>query len=151
MNDTRAVVFSVGSRLGALPIEHVDEVMRPLPLERLQNEHPFAAGASLIRGRPVPVLDVETLFGEVAAGNIGRFITVRVGSRLVALAVTRVIGVWDAHSLGLGEVPPLLESAAAGAIEAVGCLDEQLLTVLNAGRIIPEALWAELDARGSIS
>lgn len=151
MSDMKAVVFSVGPRIAALPVEHVEEVMRPLPLERLKSEQPFAAGVAFIRGRPVPVIDVESLFGDVPAENINRFITVRVGSRAVALAVSNVLGVWDEHSLDLQEVPPLLEGAAAGAIEAVGRLDEQLLTLLHTGKLVPEELWNELEAPVPVS
>lgn len=122
--------------------------MRPLPVERLASEQQFADGIALIRGAPVPVLNVEALFGDVPAGNVSRFITIRVGNRAVALAVSAVLGVRDLHRLELSAVPPLLDGAVAGAVEAVGRLDNKLLMVLQTSRLVPEELWAELDAHG---
>lgn len=151
MTDTRALIFSAGSRIGALPIGYVEEVMRPLPVERLASEQSLADGVALIRGAAVPVLNVEVLFGEAAKSKINRFITVRVGDRWVALAVSAVLGVRDMQEIDAGAVPPLLQDVAAGAVETVGRLDEQLLTVLQTSRLVPDELWAELDARGAHS
>src|ERR1039458_3558579 len=85
----------VHGRRCALPLEHVVETMRPLPIGPLAGAPPGVSGLAVIRGAPVPVVDLSRLFSsdvgyiEVAPT---RFVTVRVGQRVVALAVDRVEG-----------------------------------------------------------
>ena len=44
--------------LAALPLEHVVETMRPLPVEPLGDAPRFILGLSIVRGEPIPVVDV---------------------------------------------------------------------------------------------
>ena len=45
----------------ALPLVHVLEVMRPLPLEKVEPAPAFLLGLAVIRGEPLPVVDVAAL------------------------------------------------------------------------------------------
>jgi len=128
----------VGARLCALPLENVVETMRPLPIEPAPHSAPFVLGVSLIRGAPVPVLDVGPMLDAGAAGR-GRLVTVSIAGRLVALAVDDVLGVRTVEPGGLSPVPPLLQ-AAGDMVAALGALDAELLFFLHAVRIPPEAL-----------
>jgi purine-binding chemotaxis protein CheW len=122
----------------ALPVEHVRETMRPLPIVPLTSEAPaFVKGISIIRGEPIPILDPCRLFNGRESCP-GRFVTIRVGSRTVALVVDEVIGIQIIGSASLASLPPLLQHARAEAICAIGKLDVELLTVLNTASLLPE-------------
>jgi chemotaxis signal transduction protein len=41
----------VGGRFSGLPLEHVVEVMRPLPLEQVAEAREFVRGMSIVRGK----------------------------------------------------------------------------------------------------
>lgn len=131
-----------GARLCALPIETIVETMRRLPVEPLARAQPFVLGMSVVRGAPVPVVDVAALLGERAA-NPERLVTLRVGERMVALALDEVLGLRDISGAA---VPPLLQDAAGEVVAAIGALDAELLLVLNTARAIPEAVLDALAA-----
>lgn len=138
-----SVVCRVGSCLCALPVAHVDETMRPLPVEPLAGTHPFILGVAIIRGVPTPVVDAGLLLGAGAVPSPKRFVALRVAERRVALAVDAVVGVRALPADSLAALPPLLQDA--GTVSAIGTLDSGLLLVLRGGRIVPESMWALLD------
>jgi purine-binding chemotaxis protein CheW len=148
-----AFIVTAGACACAIPVQHVVETMRPLPIERIPGAPAFVRGVSVIRGMPVPVVDLNTLLspGASSSASCGRFVIIRVGVRRIALAVERVVGLKELDETQIGEMPPLLHDLGADLVEAIGTDDAQLLIVLRASRIIPEEIWATLalgpDAR----
>jgi len=145
-----ALFCRVGSCLCALPLEHVVETMRPMPVEPLAGTTPLVSGLAIIRGAPVPVLQAGKLLGAESVTPC-RFVTVRVGKRQVALAVDSVLGVGALPRGSLHELPPLLRDAGSEAISWIGALDADLLLVLRSARLVPEDLWSQLGPEGSRS
>jgi purine-binding chemotaxis protein CheW len=133
----------VQARLCALPIENVLEIMRPLPIERLAGVPRFVRGLAVIRGAPMPVIDASCLLGGVET-TPSRFVTMKAGERLVALAVDSVLGIRSIPAGSLRELPPVFRDAATGVVSAIGALDAQLLLVLQSARLVPDDLWASL-------
>lgn len=136
-----------GGRLCALPIGQVVETMRPQPIEPLPGAPPFVCGLSIIRGVPLPVLDVARVLGAKPV-RATRFVTVLVGGRQVAFAVDRVLGVREIPGPLLAELPPLLRDAGADLVSAIASLDAALLLVLNSGRLAPSESWGALGVAG---
>lgn len=121
--------------------------MRPLPVTRMLGTPRFVRGVSIIRGEPVPVVDLRLLLENderSAAGD--RFVTITTGERRAALAVDTVVGLRDLDPTLTQELPPLLHNIDADLIEAIGRSDAQLLLVLRATRLVPEEVWASLAA-----
>ena len=131
----------------ALPLGHVIETLRPLTVEPLWGAPGFVCGLSIIRGVPVPVVDMGRLLGSERTRPT-RFVTLRAGARTVAIAVDAVIGVRALGSAGTGELPPLLSGAGNAAVLSLGSLDRELLLVLKSGRLVPDELFARLDRDG---
>ncbi len=144
------LLCAVGRRVCALPVAVVIETMRPMPLEALAGMPAFVLGLAVIRGRPVPVLDLGQLLGggHASAASIMRFVTVRVGQREVACAVATTIGVRRIPRELLGCLPPLLREAEAEVVATVGSLDRELLLVLDAARLMPHEAWSRLGIPG---
>jgi purine-binding chemotaxis protein CheW len=136
----------VGGRFSGLPLEHVVEVMRPLPLERVAETRGFVRGMSIIRGEPVAVVDARRLLGDGELELGGRLVALRVGARRVALHVDEVLGVRVIAQQVLSEVPPLLGDASA-ARTAIGALDGRLLELLDAARLLPAESFETEAAR----
>jgi purine-binding chemotaxis protein CheW len=86
----------------------VVEVMRPLPLEPVIGLPTFILGLSVIRGAPVPVVDLAALTGDRRGSGTTRFVTLGLGERRVAVAVEEVLGVRALDVETLQELPPLL-------------------------------------------
>lgn len=134
-----AVVFRAGAGLCAVLASSVHEVMRPLPVQPLSSPLACVLGAALIRGAAVPVVDVHALLTGEAGTAIERYVVVRAATRRVALATGVVLGVLPLTALTLTEAPPLLSHAAADTMDALGRLDDELVTVLRAARLLPAA------------
>lgn len=143
----RWLLFRAGTRLCAVPLACVAETMRVLPIEQLADAAGFVAGVSIVRGEPMPVVDVGALFDEPTREN-RRFVTIDVGGRLVALAVGQVLGVGAIADDLLESLPPLLRDATRDVVRAIGVLDGELLLRLEASRLVPEAALEGLGTAG---
>ncbi len=139
------MVCRIGACVCALPIEHVAEIMRPLPIDPLRELPSFVLGLSIIHGTPTPVVHAGALIGREGVAP-GRFVLLRAITRSVALAVDEVLGIRRIEPSARAELPPLVQIASADAIERVGQLDAQLLLVLNAGRVLPNSVLVAIDA-----
>ncbi len=138
----------VGTHTCALPVHHVVETMRPLPIEPLAGTPRFVLGVSIIRGEPMPVLDGGSLLRDQHQESPTRFVTLKTGGRRIALAVDSVIGVQELATETLDKLPPLLDRADTEVIGAVGAVDSALLLVLRAGRLVPDEVWSMVEQRG---
>ena len=142
-----SLVCRVATRVCALPLDVVIEIMRPLPVEPLAGAPGFITGLAIIRGEPMPVVDAARLLGAEAAAP-SRFVTLRIGARQVALAVDAVLGVRLVAAERRSALTSLLGAVAGDAVAAIGTLDAQLLVVLEAARLVPDAVF-ELMERAS--
>lgn len=157
LNATQAgvsLLCSVGGRLYAIPVEHVVETMRPLPIEPIAGAPAIVSGLSIVRGEAVPVVDGARLLGSAStspsssSSPASRFVAMRVGARRVVLAVDGVVGIRHIPAAALHELPPLLRDAAAEVVDGIGALDAQLLVVLRTFHFVPESLSVALRGEG---
>lgn len=138
-----------GARLCALPVQHVEETMRPLPRETLPDVPTFVRGVSIVRGRPTPIVDLCELLGGNENSHPARLVVLRTDdTRRVGLLVDDVLGVRDGKSLSTDEPPPLLQEALPDVVQTLARLDDGLLTILRAGSLIQEDVWARLERGG---
>jgi purine-binding chemotaxis protein CheW len=143
------LLVRVGTQLCALPLQHVDETMRPQPVRVVAAQPRFVRGVAVIRGTPVPVVDAASALGSEESTRATRFVTLRAGQRRVALGVDQVLGVRQVGRMQLSDLPPLLGAASEEVVSAIGTLDTELLMVLRSGKLVPEALWAAIEAGGT--
>ncbi|HEX3774042.1 MAG TPA: chemotaxis protein CheW [Polyangiaceae bacterium] len=147
----QVLLCEVGSLLCGFALESVIETMRALPIEQVAAVPSFVSGLSIVRGQPVPVVDLPALLGVPREVRRARFVLVKAGDRRVALAVSNVLGTRSLPLRSLPELPPLLGSATAEFVNAIASLDAQLFLTLESGRLVPNSVWAELDLAGARS
>jgi len=147
--DALALLVRTSSLLCAVPLHAVLETMRPLPIAPLTGVPPFVSGASLIRGAATPVLDLESLVLGRAAPSVRRFVTIRTGERVAALAVEAVIGLRSLGDAPSGSLTPLLKQVGDSVIESIGTLDAHLLAVLRTTHLVPDDVWQKLQRTNS--
>jgi purine-binding chemotaxis protein CheW len=141
----QSLVFRADNHLAAIGLEHVTEVLRPLPVEHLAGVPPYVRGICVLRGRPVPVVDVGLLLGGERASGGGRFVGVRTGPQTAALSVDAVVGIRD---LPLDLLHDLSSVTGSPACTAVGAVGPEPLLLLEAGRVIPDSVWDALEGTG---
>ena len=139
------LVFGLAGRRCALPLVHVRETMRPLPVVPLDAMPAFVRGLSMVRGEPVPVVDATRLCGGRPA-VAGRWIRVAAAGRAAVLEVDEVLGIHRLPPEARMPRPPLLDGADAAVVEALGRLDGELLLLLQTARLLPDAAWAAVEA-----
>ena len=139
-----AVLVRAGPHLCALPVGAVLETLRPLPLRPLAGAPAGVSGIAVVRGAPVPVIDLAVLVGGVpGASSTHRWVMVRCGARAAALAVDSVIGI---RALPPGAaIAPLVAGAARGALAELRVQDAELALVLEASRLVPEGVFEALQ------
>lgn len=148
--------------VAGFPLPDVVEVMRPLPLLPLPapvvqplTMPPAAAaapapgeaanivvGAARIRSRATPVVDLGLMLGSADSSARQRWLLLRTGERMVAVAVDRVLGLQT--TAGLPDLPPLFGSEG-GMLHALAARDQELEVVLSAIRLLDAEAWAAFD------
>ena len=119
--------------------------MRPLPIKPVAGTPGFVCGVSVIRGMATPVVDLQALLeNRESSPSFGRFVTLKLNDRRIAMGVNSVVGLRNLDSAQLGALPPLLRDVTADLIASFGTLDAQLLLVLRAAHLVPEEVWATL-------
>jgi purine-binding chemotaxis protein CheW len=103
-------------------------------------------GLSIVRGAPVPVVDLARLLNG-HAGTPTRFVVVKADERHVVLAVDRVVGIRAIAAERLQSLPPLLRDADTSLVSAIGTLDNALFVMLQASHIVPEGFFDESARR----
>ncbi|WP_377157179.1 chemotaxis protein CheW [Roseateles sp. UC29_93] len=144
----RVLVCRVQSRLCGLPLDAVEETLRPQPLRPLASPVVHVQGLARIRGDWLPVVDLAGLLGLEPAPP-RRYVIVQAGGHRTALAVTEVLGLQALPADEIRALPPLLRDRAHGAIAALAERDNDLIAVLDQARLLPEeALSALHDIDG---
>ena len=144
------LLFRSRTRVGALALADVREVMRPLPVEQVAGAPALVMGVAVVRGIPSPVIDAAHLLadpGDLRADRTPptRFISLRLGARGLCLAVDAVLDVRPLPQEKLHRTPPLLDASESGTLALLGTVDQELLAVLNTARLVPEAVWSALQ------
>lgn len=143
------LLVMVNEREYLLRLDDCLETMRPLPVEPVPQSPEFVRGLSIIRGAPVPVVDLSRLLGMPRgpsnSNTSTRWVVLAVGARRVALEVGRVEGMRHLRAPQVEALPPLLDNADPTLVVAVSALDAHLALALNAAHIVPENIWQTLD------
>lgn len=147
------LLVRAGEWIVALPITDIIETMRALPVRPIAGAPPFVRGVSIIRGAPLPVVDLSALMGG-AQGDRGerggRYVTARAGARAIALHVDEVIGARVIDRATLSPTPPLLSEALPEHAEKLFALDGEVIATLRAGRVLSKDVWSKLLSEGDV-
>jgi purine-binding chemotaxis protein CheW len=119
--------------------------MRPQPVRLIRGAPPFVSGAAVIRGESVPVVDARRMIGESFASPPGRFVTLKVANRRVALGVDTVVSVETLDRSRTADLPPLLAHASDEVVSALIVRDDELFIVLQAGKLVADSAWAAIE------
>jgi len=102
------VLFRLGERTFATPLDEVREIVRLQGLERLPGTTPPLAGVIVLRGLPLPVLDVRAAGSaeDSAHRDGGDVLVIDTGADTVGVAVDEVSAVLHPDELPAGDTAP---------------------------------------------
>lgn len=132
----------------ALSLQGLGEVMRPQPLEKLGRLPEFVDGLSVIRGKPLPVVNLPRLLtGKNSRPSAQeRFVTAISEGHRLALRVDEVGSIRELETSIWSNLPSLLEEVHQEHVAAVGSLQGGLLLLLRRSNLISEDDWESLQA-----
>lgn len=138
---TSYLLVRAADAIVGIPADVVREVMRVPDLRPLPSDIAAVLGAAVIRGSAVSVLDLRRLIGLDDATCPARLVSIRIGTRLIALATDAVIGI-----ARLDETQASAQRLAADAVSRLTVRDHELVLLLETLRAIPEAAWQPLES-----
>ena len=133
----------------AMPLAHVIEIMRPLPIEPIAKAPSFMLGVAIVRGRATPVIDCGAFVQERALPAHTRWASVRCGDRSAVLAFVAILGVRELP-VPSDDLPPLLSGAPSEVLSGLALLDRTLLLVLHGSRLVPDEVWQTFESRDEV-
>lgn len=144
------VGFIVGDVSYAVPIDHVREIVNPLPITELPHAPPTIAGVADHRGEIVPVVQLRVRFGlpPLSDPRRGKWILIDVTGRGLALCVDRVTEVFGTAGAHLKPAPALGGGDDLRGIAGVVSRAGRLTFILDVGEfdLLASSLPAEWSA-----
>ena len=150
---TTWVGLEVGGVSYALNIQHVREIIRPLPMQVLPHASQTVIGVIDHRGDVVPIVDLRVRFGTPTRTDLAhtRWVIANLHGKLFGLVVDRVTEVFSLNEAEARPVPDLGHGGEQRGITAaysyggrlVFTLDIERLTHTGEGLLQPLALGTE--------
>jgi purine-binding chemotaxis protein CheW len=131
------VVFSLGEEEYALPITHVQEIIRYTEPRSVASDEPWIRGVISLRGKIVPVVDLAARLGlALDSGAHGKIVIVESDGRTAGVVVGEVEEVLTTDEAQIDAVP----TAGADCIEGIAKVDDRLVVLLN-----PDGMFAGVE------
>jgi purine-binding chemotaxis protein CheW len=127
------VVFSLGDEEYALPITHVQEIIRYQEPRSVASDTAWVRGVISLRGRIVPVYDLAARLGlDAGAAGAGKIVIVELGDEQAGIMVGDVDEVLTLSEGDLDAVP----AGGADCLRAIAKVGDRLVVLLDPARIV---------------
>jgi len=121
------VVFSLGDEEYALPITHVQEIIRYTEPRGVASQTPWVKGVISLRGKIVPVYDLASRLNLSVDAVASKIVMVESGDDMAGVIVGDVEEVLTLTQDDLDEVP----AAGAACIQAIAKVGDRLVVLLD--------------------
>jgi purine-binding chemotaxis protein CheW len=139
MSDTslsQLVVFSLAGEEYALPISHVQEIIRYSQPRPLASPEAWIRGVISLRGKIVPVCDLAVRLGaEILHAETANIVIVETAEGTVGMIVD---GVDEVLAVGADQLAPV-PTAGADVVQAIARVDDRLVVLLDPDRVFAGA------------
>lgn len=146
------LIVSVGQRTCAFPVERVAETMRPPRVSALPSAPAFIKGIAHVRGDMIIVVDGRALLAsgssETEPSLPRRMVVLKTGERSFGLTVDSVEMVTEIGENASQPLSMMLPVITAAYVSKLAQMGDDFVTVLDAARIVPPAVWQEFQANG---
>src|SRR3712207_4889593 len=134
------VVFSLGEEEYALPITHVQEIIRYTEPRSVASDEAWIRGVISLRGKIVPVVDLAARLGlPLPDGAHGKIVIVESGGRTAGVVVGEVEEVLTTDEAQIDAMP----TVRAACTEGIAKLDDRLAVPLD-----PDGIFAGVELAG---
>lgn len=136
------LTFALGAEAYGVDILRLKEIRGCSPVTRLPHSPPAVLGVLNLRGVVVPIIDLRLRFGMAAAEFTAITVIIvlslrtALGDREYGIVVDKVMDVVDLLPEQVKPTPATGCSIAAELIEGIATVDEQMLILLDAAKVI---------------
>jgi purine-binding chemotaxis protein CheW len=134
------VGFCVGEEEFGIDILRVQEIIRAPQLTRVPNSPKFMEGVMNLRGKIIPVIALRKRFGleEILPDKQNRIVVVEIQGTVLGFIVDAVTEVLRIPADAV-EPPPRLGLVEREYVSGVGKIDDRLLILLDADRLMTDS------------
>jgi len=138
----QVLTFALGEEVYGVDILRLKEIRGWSPVTRLPHSPPVVLGVPNLRGVVVPIIDLRLRFGMAAAEFTAITVIIVLslrtgrGDQEFGIVVDKVMDVVDLLPGQVKPTPPAGVAAAGEVIEGIATVDEQMLILLDAERLI---------------
>jgi purine-binding chemotaxis protein CheW len=132
------VSFRLGRQLFALPLSHVERVLRMVAVTCMPESPAWVAGVIDLQGQVVPVVDLRSRFGQPAPESVvnNRLLIIRTPGQNTALAVDQANALLEVAASQV-EQPTSRLASNQPVMAVIRQEDQELVLVLDMARLLP--------------
>jgi purine-binding chemotaxis protein CheW len=136
--EIQLVVFRLGMEEYGVPITQVKEIIHFSKPTRIPRAPNFIEGVINLRGKIIPVLDLNKRFGLETTdyGDQARIVVVEINEHTVGVIVDEVSEVLRLSTNNIEPPPAIIAGITANYLHGVGKLDDRLLILLDLNKIL---------------
>ncbi len=140
------VTFRLGNETYGINVLEVREVLRVSDITPVPGVPHYVLGIINLRGNVVTVLDTRQRFGLEAKGHdeLSRVVIIEINEQVVGLLVDSVAEVVYLRSSEVEPAPNVGSEETAKYIQGVHSRDNDLLILIDVGRLIADEEWTEV-------
>jgi len=149
----KLMTFRVQGQRLAVSINRIKDVMRMVPIEKLEGAPHYCEGTIELRGSRLPVIDLrKRFFLDIQEWSKStRLLVVKVQSRLVGMIVDSVDEMFKPENQELGELPENYEAIDPMFVQAVLERDDERIILLNLVSVTEETPRMSREAEDTTS
>ena len=136
--ENQFVTFSIGGETYGVSVLKVQEIIGMTQITHVPNTLKYLKGVINLRGSVVPVIDMRLKF-EMPKREYDSFtviIIVEVEDRLIGMIIDSVSDVLSIPVTAIQEVPHFSSKIESDFIESIGQKGDELIIILDVGRVI---------------
>ena len=144
--ESKYVVFRLGSQRFGLPIESVERILPVQPVTPMPKSPEMFLGLFDLRGSTIPVVDARLRLGMEAGAEVKNFVVVLTPEGRCALRVDEVVGISNFTMEQVEWEGVLIESRKDAFFKGIGKREKELTLILDPAHLIPVSLRANVFA-----
>ena len=138
MNEMQAIIFRLNNQLCGADTSQVKEIKKYVEVSKIPDVPEFIEGAINLRGRVVPIIDLNSRFGlgksEITSKT--KILVTAIDEKLVGFTVNDVIEITRFSHEEIEDVPEVLRNNTNYYLKSIGKQDDILVTIVDLSKIL---------------
>lgn len=128
--NSQYITFKLTDGEYALPLMHVKEILKPLPITKIPNSNVAIRGIATVRNNVITIMDLHEKFGIIPAPSETepRIIIVEFEGHVIGLWVDDVVGISNTENEDIETMPNIIHN---NAISEVIKTEHNIVPIIN--------------------